>query len=32
MKKRFTLFLLLVTLLVVSARNHETENEEVDAF
>ena len=32
MKKRFTLFSLLVTLLVVPACNHETENEEVDAF
>ena len=32
MKTRFTLFLLLVTLLFVSACNHEAENEEVDAF
>ena len=32
MKKRFTLFLLLVTLLFVSACNNEPENEEVDAF
>ena len=32
MKTRFTLFLLLVTLLFVSACSNEPENEEVDAF
>ena len=32
MKKRFTLFFLLVTLLFVAACSNEPENEEVDAF